>query len=235
MIAQGRISVNGKIIREQGVRIDPQNDVVCVDGDRISLSTPVAHVYLMLNKPRGVHTTVSDPHAPVTVMSLVEQVGTRVYPVGRLDADTAGLLLLTNDGDFAYRLTHPRFHVPRTYRVRAAGFVGRGVAERLAGSVMLDDGPTMPAGLKYLDYDEATRSTLLEITLTEGRNRQIRRMMQAVSHPVRDLVRISYGNLTLGSLAPGTWRKLRPQEVEELKNLAGEPKPLPPRRGKHSQ
>jgi 23S rRNA pseudouridine2605 synthase len=216
MITAGRVSVNGKVVKQLGTCVDPQSDVICVDGDPIQTKTPPKLLYIMLNKPQGYVSTVSDAHASKTVIDLLEQVEERVYPVGRLDADSAGLLLLTNDGEFANRLTHPRYHVPKVYRVRARGFVGRDVALKLSGGIDLPDGRTVPADLKFIDYHEPTQSTIIEITMYEGRNRQVRRMMEAVGHPVKELTRIAFGSLRLKGLLPGTWRKLRPDEVESL-------------------
>ncbi len=220
MIAQGRVTVNGKRVDQQGMRINPATDQVRVDGGLIVMDAPAAPVYIMVNKPVGCHSTVSDRHASFTVMDLVQELGTRVYPVGRLDALTSGLLLMTNDGDFAYKVTHPRYHVPRTYRVRARGFVTRETATRLAEGIELTDGMTLPAEVKYIDYDPATACTIIEITIYEGRNRQVRRMFQAVGHPVKELSRIAFGSLLLRDLASGTWRKLRPPEVSSLLNEA---------------
>jgi 23S rRNA pseudouridine2605 synthase len=174
----------------------------------------------MLNKPVGYVSTVSDPHAPKTVLDLLSQVEERVYPVGRLDADSSGLLLLTNDGEFANRLTHPRYHIPKVYRVRVRGFVGRDLAIRLSDGIDLPDGRTAPSDLRFIEYHEPTQTTVIDITLYEGRNRQVRRMMETVGHPVRELARIAFGNLRLKGLLPGTWRKLRPEEVESLLNQA---------------
>ncbi len=226
IIASGRVTVNGRVVTEKGTKVDPEQDDIRLDGEPIRAATPPKPVYLMLNKPVGVVSTAEDPHAEKTVLDLVEQVGTRVYPVGRLDADSAGLLLLTNDGEFANRMTHPRYHVPKVYRVRARGFVGRAAAARLATGVELPDGKTAPADLRFIEYDAATQSTILEITLYEGRNRQVRRMLEAVGHPVRALTRIAFGNLRLNDLAPGTWRKLRPEEVSSLLAQA-KPTPTP--------
>lgn len=209
-----------------GTKVDPQNDVVLVDGERIALAKPPKPVYVMLNKPVGYVSTVSDPNAEKTVLQLVAQVETRIYPVGRLDTDSSGLLLLTNDGEFTNRMTHPRYHVPKTYRVRVKGFLPKEGAKRLAEGVELDDGKTAPAELQFIGYDAVTDATELDITLHEGRNRQVRRMMDAVGHPVRTLERIAFGNLRLKDLNPGTWRKLRPEEVERLLDLA-RPTPTP--------
>ena len=180
----------------------------------------------MLNKPIGYVCTVTDPHATKTVLDLLEQVDTRVYPVGRLDADSSGLLLLTNDGEFANRLTHPRYHVPKVYRVSVRGFMDRAAAIKLTEGVELADGKTAPADIKFVEFDSATQCTIVDITLYEGRNRQVRRMMDFVGHPVRDLMRISFGNLQLKGLNSGTWRKLKPEEVTRLLNLA-RPTPTP--------
>lgn len=194
----------------------------------IATAKPPKPVYIMLHKPVGVVSTASDPHAKKTVLDLLSQVETRVYPVGRLDADSSGLLLLTNDGEFANRMTHPRFHVPKVYRVRARGFVDRDAAIRLTEGVELPDGPTAPAEVAFVEYDPATQTTVMDITLYEGRHRQVRRMMEAVGHPVRELTRIAFGSLRLKDLAPGTWRKLRPEEVARLLSEA-QPTPTPKR------
>lgn len=228
MIADGRVSVNGHIVRELGTRVNPLKDEILIDGEKIATAAPPRPIYIMLNKPVGYVSTVSDPNAPKTVLELVSQIDERVYPVGRLDADSAGLLLLTNDGDFANRLTHPRFHVPKIYRVRVRGFVPRETAIRLSAGIELPDGKTAPAELKFIEWHEPTQSSIIEITLYEGRNRQVRRMMESVGHPVRELTRIAFGNLRLKGLLPGTWRKLRPDEVEELLATA-RPTPTPPR------
>jgi 23S rRNA pseudouridine2605 synthase len=220
MITQGRVVVNGKVVRELGTKVNPETDDVRVDGIPVFAGNSPRFVYLMLNKPVGVVSTASDPNAETTVLDLVSQVEERVYPVGRLDADSAGLLLLTNDGDFANRLTHPRYHVPKIYRVRARGFVDRDAALKLANGIDLPDGRTAPADITFVDFDPATQCTILDITLYEGRNRQIRRMMEAIEHPVKALTRIGFGDLRLQGLAPGTWRKLRPDEVAGLLALA---------------
>ena len=220
------MTVNGKRVTELGVKADPLVDEICVDGVPIYTAAPPKLVYVMLNKPTGYVSTVSDPRSPKTVMELLEQVEERVYPVGRLDADSSGLLLLTNDGEFANRLTHPRFHVAKVYRVRVRGFVDKIAAKRLMEGVQLEDGKTAPAGLKFIEWKDDTQSSIIDITLYEGRNRQVRRMMEEVGHPVRELHRVAYGNLRMKGLLPGTWRKLRPDEVESLLALA-QPTPTP--------
>jgi 23S rRNA pseudouridine2605 synthase len=227
MISAGRVSVNGVVIRKLGTRVDPSADDIRVDGEPIKPVVRTKRIYIMLNKPAGYVSTVSDPHAERTVLSLINGVEERLYPVGRLDADSTGLLLLTNDGEFANRLTHPRYHVPKVYRVRARGFVERATAIRLSEGVDYGEGMTAPADLRYVEYDTATKCTILDMTLYEGRNRQIRRMMEAVGHPVKELTRIAFGNIQLKGLNPGTWRKLRPEEVASLLELA-KPTPIPP-------
>jgi 23S rRNA pseudouridine2605 synthase len=234
MIADGRVSVNGRVVRELGTRVDPKLDTLAVDGIPVGAAEPVKPVYIMLNKPIGYVSTVSDPHASKTVLDLLSQVEERVYPVGRLDADSSGLLLLTNDGDFANRLTHPRYHVPKIYRVRVRGFVGRDVAIRLSDGIDLPEGRTAPSDLRFVEYHEPTQSSVIDITLYEGRNRQVRRMMETVGHPVRELTRIAFGNLRLKGLLPGTWRKLRPEEVESLLSQA-RATPTPAREGRRDK
>ena len=233
MITEGRVSVNGKIVKELGTKVDPAVDDIQVDGEPIVAPVAVKPIYIMLNKPVGYTCTVSDPNADRTVIELVSQVEERVYPVGRLDVDSAGLLLLTNDGEFANRLTHPRYHVPKVYRVRARGFVDRDAANALVEGIDLPDGKTAPAELMFVEYDAATQCTTVDITLFEGRNRQVRRMMEAIGNPVRDLMRIRFGNLGLKGLNPGTWRKLTATEVEDLLALA-KPTPTPPREARRT-
>jgi 23S rRNA pseudouridine2605 synthase len=228
IIAAGRVTVNGSVVTEMGTRVDPEKDEICVDGEPIAAAGGQKPVYIMLNKPVGYVCTVSDPHASKTVLDLLEQVEERVYPVGRLDADSSGLLLLTNDGDFANRLTHPRYHVPKTYRVRVRGFLDRACAITLTEGIDLPDGKTAPADLRFVEYDPATQCTIIDITLYEGRNRQVRRMMDFVGHPVRELTRISFGSLQLKGLNVGTWRKLKPDEVDALLAIA-KPTPTPAR------
>lgn len=228
LIAEGQVQVNGKVVRELGTKVDPDADEIRVNGERLVVAAKRKPLYIMLNKPVGFTSTVSDPHAEHTVIELLAQIEERVYPVGRLDIDSEGLLLLTNDGEFANRLTHPRYHVPKLYRVRARGFVGRGAATKLAEGVELEDGRSAPAEVRYVEYDASSLSTIVEITLYEGRNRQVRRMFDAVGNPVRQLTRIGFGSLRLAGLNSGTWRKLRPEEVEALLDLA-KPTPTPPK------
>ncbi len=175
-----------------------------------------------MNKPVGYFTTVKDKHAPRSVMQLLAGFSGRVYPVGRLDANSAGLLLFSNDGDFTYRLTHPKHQTPKTYRAVVRGEVSAFAAADLASGVVLEDGMTAPARVEFVEYQEEQNVTVVDITIHEGRNRQVRRMFASVGYPVLALTRIQIGPITLKGIAPGTWRKLRPQEVADL-NLSAVP------------
>lgn len=218
-----------------GAQADPDLDDVRLDGQPIAGAA--AHQTIALNKPIGYVTTVSDPHAERTVMDLVKGAGGRIYPIGRLDADSAGLLLLTNDGDLAQLLTHPSHLVPKTYRVLVRGEMTEFAATDLRRGVQLEDGMTAPARVTWVDYDPEHNVTVFDITITEGRNRQVRRMLDAVGYPVLALTRMSIGNLSIVGLAPGTWRRLRPDEIAALRQIATvgapsesaqEPSPLQP-------
>lgn len=209
LIAERRVRVNG-VIAQLGQRVDSK-DVIEVDGVPVPLN--VTSVYYLLNKPPGVVTTSSDPRGRPTVTDLVDT-RTRVWPVGRLDIDTEGALLLTNDGDLTHRLTHPRFEVAKTYLAEVAGTPDRRALAALAGGIELGDGRTKPAAARMVE--RARGRSLVEITVTEGRKRQVRRMFQAVGHPVLLLVRTAIGPLMLGRLRPGVARRLSPHEVHAL-------------------
>ncbi len=206
LIDAGRVQVNGERARP-GQRVDPEVDVVEVDGAQIGVRPGLVHY--LLNKPAGVITTASDTHGRPTVMDLVPA-EPRVFPVGRLDGDTEGLLLLTNDGDLTHRLTHPSYGVDKEYLVEVEGNPHRGVVTRLREGVELDDGVTAPAKVAVLG------DHLLRITIHQGRNRQIRRMCEAVGTPVVRLVRTRIGPLTDRTLKPGEWRPLTQDEVRAL-------------------
>jgi len=214
LIATGRVAVNGVVVTTPAFNVDPERDRVTVDGKPVG---PEPRVYLVLNKPPGYVSTVSDPHGRPTVLDLVPRIG-RLYPVGRLDADSEGLLLLTNDGELTVLLTHPRYHVPKTYRVWVAGVPDRSALTRLARGVELEDGPTAPARVRMVRAGRG--GAVLEFTLYEGRKRQVRRMCAAVGHPVRRLVRVGLGPLSLGDLPPGRWRELTSGEVAALRRAA---------------
>jgi 23S rRNA pseudouridine2605 synthase len=215
LIAAGRVKVNGRPAR-LGARVDPSKDEVEVDGSRVPLEQDLVHY--VLNKPAGVVSTAADPGGRPTVVELLD-VPARVWPVGRLDTDSEGLLIVTNDGDLTHRLTHPSYEVPKTYLAEVAGTIGRAAIRELIRGVELEDGITKRAQVGVV---EATRGgTLLEITISEGRNRQVRRMCEAVGHPVKRLVRTRLGPLHLGRLKPGTFRKLSLEEVRALYRACG--------------
>jgi 23S rRNA pseudouridine2605 synthase len=226
IIAAGRVTVNGVRATEPGIKADPETDDIRLDGKPIGAAAP--YVYIVLNKPVGYVSTVQDPHAERTVMELVRGIPARIYPVGRLDADTAGLLLLTNDGVFTERLTHPRHQVPKTYRALVRGDMDVWAATDLRKGILLEDGMTAPALVEWVDYNPQHNATTLDITIHEGRNRQVRRMLDAVGYPVLALTRIRVGPIDLKGLAPGTWRKLRPAEVEALLSCADSAPPSLP-------
>jgi 23S rRNA pseudouridine2605 synthase len=215
LIAAGRVRVNGAPA-VLGRRVDVRKDKVEVDGSPIPLDPEL--VYYLLNKPEGVVSTAADPQGRVTVVDLVDP-GVRVWPVGRLDAGSEGALVLTNDGELTMRLTHPRYEVPKSYLVEVAGAMGPRARRELARGVELDDGTTRPARVEVVDTGAG--GSVVEITISEGRNRQVRRMMEAVGHPVRRLVRTSIGPLKLGRLKPGTARRLSPAEVRALYAATG--------------
>lgn len=210
LIAAGRVTVDGAVAR-LGCRIDPDSSVVAVDGMVIGLAADLVHY--LLNKPAGVVTTAADPQGRPIVTDLVPD-DPRVFPVGRLDAATEGLLVLTNDGQLAHRLTHPSFGVAKEYLAHVAGRPSRAAVRSLRDGVDLDDGPTAPA--KAVEVSPG----LLRIEIHEGRNRQIRRMCEAVGCPVRRLVRTRIGPIVVGSLPPGQWRRLEPPEVRALERAA---------------
>jgi 23S rRNA pseudouridine2605 synthase len=210
LIAAGRVRVNGEVAA-LGARVDRDHDLVEVDGAAIGVREGLAHY--LLNKPAGVVTTASDPQGRPTVVDLVPA-EPRVFPVGRLDADTEGLLLLTNDGELAHRLTHPSFGVDKEYLAEVEGEPSRGAIRRLRQGVELEDGLTHPATVS------AGGPRVLRITIHEGRNRQVRRMCAAVGHPVRRLVRVRIGPVTDHRLPPGQWRPLTRDEVRALERAA---------------
>jgi 23S rRNA pseudouridine2605 synthase len=209
IIADGRVKVNGTTVTDPARDVDDTKTVL-VDGRTVHAAGHERLVYA-LNKPRGVVSTAHDPQGRPTVVELVPG-RERLYPVGRLDADTTGLILLTNDGELAHRLTHPSFEVPRTYRARVAfGPVKETALNALRAGVELDDGPTAPARVRKLGNDH------IELTIHEGRKRQVRRMCEAIGHPVKSLERVAFGPLRLGGLEPGEHRRLSPSELERLR------------------
>jgi 23S rRNA pseudouridine2605 synthase len=210
LIGEGRVSVDGWTITDPAHDVE-QGQAVALDGR--ALAGPEPRVLFALHKPVGVVSTASDTHGRPTVVDLVPAGGLRLYPVGRLDIDSSGLILLTNDGELANQLTHPRFEVPKTYLARLGGGPLDSQALRsLRGGVLLEDGPTAPARVRRLGPDQ------IELTISEGRNRQVRRMCKAVGHPVLELQRTGFGPLRLGELAPGEHRRLDEHELRRLRS-----------------
>ena len=212
LIRAGRVTVNGEVVTELGSKADPAEDDVRVDGERLQAER---RRILMLHKPPGMVTTLHDPEGRPTIRHLLPEVFERVYPVGRLDFNSSGLLLLTNDGDLAARLLHPRYRIPRTYRVKVDGHPNEAALNRLRRGVRLDDGVT---GATQVDVEKRLPTkTWLRITIREGRKREIRRMCEAVGHLVDKLVRIRFGPIELDRLPPGRWRFLSDEELEALR------------------
>jgi 23S rRNA pseudouridine2605 synthase len=212
MVSEGRISVNGVVVRQQGTKADVNRDEIRVDGKLISCETE--KVYIVLNKPGGYVTTLSDPQGRPIVTDLLKGVVERVFPVGRLDYDSEGLLFLTNDGDFAQWLQHPRYKVPKTYRVKIEGRLNKLEMQSLEKGIDLPDGRFAPS---LIITDKLNpKSTWLRLTIHDGRNRVIRRAFDSIGHCVTRLIRVSFGDITLDSLGEGEWRPLRQREVGQL-------------------
>lgn len=222
LIVAGRVRVNGRIVTELGTRADPEKDKVEVDGRRLVAERPV---YLLLHKPRGVVSTLSDPQGRPTVRDLIADVPARVFPIGRLDYHTSGALFLTNDGDFAEGLLHPRRDVPKTYVVKVARRMTEEDLVQWAQGVELEDGKTRPAEVRFLRHEGD--KTWFEITIYEGRNQQIRRMGEATGFRVMRLARIAFADISTDRLPPGMWRELSREELKLLRERWGVPKKVP--------
>ena len=226
LITQGRVSVNGRTVTELGTKADPATDDIRVDGRRVK--PPARTRYILLNKPRGYITSRSDPQRRPTVLDLLHKGGVReyVYPVGRLDYDSEGLLLLTSDGDLAARLTHPRHEVEREYDVQVRGVPDAHDLERLQRGLVIDGRRTAPAQVNLRKVIEKVSGSqaLVSLTIHEGRNRQVRKMCDAIGHPVMRLRRVRIGPITDSKLNPGEFRELTPREVAALKKSAGKSK-----------
>lgn len=214
LILAGRVSVNGVNVTELGSKADPQKDTICVDGKQLSI--PSQKLHILLYKPVGYMTTMDDPDGRPVVTDLLKEIGERVYPVGRLDYNTEGLLLLTNDGDWANRLMHPRNEIEKEYHVRVRGKVHSSQLAQLANGVDIDERKTAPAKVKIIK--EGEQNDWFSITIHEGRNRQVRRMCEAVSLTVVRLRRVRYGVVSMIGLKPGEYRILTAAEVEGLRN-----------------
>jgi pseudouridine synthase len=213
IISEGRITINGQKVFIPGTRIEPDSDVIKLDGKPISLVKK--KVYIALNKPAGYLSTVTDDRNRTTVLHLLRNLPVRVYPVGRLDLDTEGLLLLTNDGDLAHKITHPRYHVDKVYIAWVQGHPDEAALEKLRQGVRIEYGVTAPA--KLIVTERTGNQTYLKITIHEGKKRQIKRMCRAIGHEVQYLKRIQIGPIKLGNLRVGKYRYLSSKEVESLK------------------
>jgi 23S rRNA pseudouridine2605 synthase len=217
LILGGRVKLNGHVVKQLGTRAMWGRDQIEVDGREVP--GPPQKIYLMLNKPFGYLASLGDPEGRPVITDLVKDVPGRIYSVGRLDFDSLGLLLMTNDGEWACRLMHPRYRVPRTYKVTVRGNISNEALTSLKKGVLLEDGPSGPARLSLISRDPA--KTLLRMTITQGRTRQVRRMLDSVGYEVIHLIRIGFGTLELGSLKVGQYRLLESTEVDALKNLVG--------------
>lgn len=215
IILEGRVKVNDIFVKELGVTINPKKDIVKVDNKIIKLEEN--KIYIMLNKPKGYVTTVKDKHSEKIVLDLINGVKERIYPVGRLDVDTTGLLLLTNDGDLAYKLTHPSYEIPKKYIALVKGIPNNKKLYKFRKGLKIDGRMTAEAYIKILKRNRDT--SLLEISIHEGRNRQVRKMCKYIGHPVIQLERVAIGKLELGNLGIGEWRYLTSKEIEYLKKL----------------
>jgi len=216
MVLEGRVTVNGKVIDTLGFKADPLKDHIKVNGKRLVRFEP--NVTLLLNKPRGYLSTVRDPEERPTVMHFLKGVKQRIYPVGRLDIDAEGLLLLTNDGDLAYLLSHPRYSVPRTYLAKVSGVPEERDLNRLKRGVSLEDGKAKATSVSILRLSE--KNSWIRIMVTEGRNHLVKRMLFAIGHSVLKLKRIEFGPLRLGTLSPGQFRYVTSEELSRLKKYA---------------
>ena len=215
MIAEGRVTVNGKVVRELGVRVDPERDHVKVDGRHLRSKEPYA--YVILNKPKGYVSSLSDPEGRPTVSDLLSGVRLRLFPVGRLDFDSEGLMLLTNHGELAQALLHPRYHVSKVYLIKVKGVLTDEKIRQLERGVELEDGRTSPAMVQKVR--KATENSWLEISIHEGRKHQVKRMLESVGHPVLKLKRIKFGPIVLSDLAPGHYRYLTDRDANVLREL----------------
>jgi len=211
LITAGRIRVNDQVVQKLGTKIDPEHDEVCVDNKPVGTEKKF---YVVLHKPRGYLSSVIDRRGRPTVSELVEDLPARLYPVGRLDMDTEGVLLMTNDGIFCYRMTHPRFEIKKTYLAEVKGKPSQQALAELRKGVKMEDGKTWPAEVKLIE--SAKNYSTLEIAIHEGRKRQVKKMCKAVGHPVERLNRIEFGGIRLGNLKPGQYRLLSDSERKRL-------------------
>ena len=220
LILEGKVRVNGIVVKELGTKIDPVKDKVLFEGKR--LRPEERKVYYILNKPKGYISSVKDENGRKTVVDILSDVPERIFPIGRLDYNTEGLILLTNDGDFMNKLLHPKYEIEKTYVAKIDGIITMDDLHKLANGVKLEDGKTAPADV-YLDsIDKPTKSSRVEITIHEGRNRQVRRMFKALGYEVKALKRIAFAGLTLNRLKRGEYRPLTERELVKLRKLIGD-------------
>ena len=215
LILEKRVTVNDELVEKLSTMVEEKSDVVKVDGDIVE---PVEHlVYVLLNKPTNVMTTLNDPYKRKTILNFISDVPVRVYPVGRLDYDTEGLLLLTNDGDLAYRLSHPKYEVPKIYSAAVEGAFTEADCKKIAAGIKLEDGAMGHAKVEIVKSDK--NSSRIRLTLTEGRKREVKQLCAACEHPVTRLRRVEFAGLSLHGLQYGKWRYLKPDEVDRLKKM----------------
>ena len=219
LISEGRVSVNGVVIREMGYKVK-KGDQIEVDGELIQKENKV---YYVMNKPKKCLCTLDDEHDRKTVVSLI-QCDERIFPVGRLDYDTSGVLILTNDGEFANMIIHPRYHLPKTYDVLIDGILETSQIKEMEKGIMLDDGMTLPAKVRVRKKDYVHKKTKFDLTIVEGRNHQVKRMVEYFDYQVTSLHRKSLGFLKVDDMSQGSYRLLKPQEVKDLRRLANEGK-----------
>lgn len=216
LIADGRVMVNGQVITDMGTKVNPTEDTIMVD-QQIIQAEQLA--YYIFNKPTGFITSVSDPHDRKVVMQFFKGIDQRIYPVGRLDRDTSGLLILTNDGELAHRLMHPSFLIDKVYVATVNGIPDQEKLNQLRDGIMLRDGLTAPAQVEVITQHQVKNEAVLQLTIHEGRNRQVRRMCKAIGHRVKHLHRSNYGFLSLEGLHSGDYRKLTKQEIDQIKRV----------------
>lgn len=217
LIINKKVKVNGKIVEELSYQVDENKDIVEVDGTVINQNEEL--VYILLNKPEGYITTVKDQFNRPSVLDLLSEIPVRVYPVGRLDYETSGLLLLTNDGDLTYKLTHPKHEVEKTYVAKVKGKLTEEEINNFKSGLYIEDYKTAPAKLKVINYDHAKNISTLEIKIHEGKNRQVRKMCKAINHPVLRLKRVALGKIKINNCNIGEYRYLTSDEIEYLRNV----------------
>lgn len=217
IILEKRVKVNGKVIEELSFNIDEKNDLVEIDGKKIRISEN--YIYIALNKPEGYITTVKDQFDRPSVLDLVSNINERIYPIGRLDYETSGLLILTNDGDLTYKLTHPKHEVAKTYVARVKGIPSIEKMKKFEEGLYIEDYKTAPAKIRIIDKNEEKNYSICEIKIHEGRNRQVRKMCKAIGHPVQRLKRTAMGKITIKGTEIGKYRHLTAEEIEYLKAI----------------